>query len=130
MRGRRDLRAISHMLSHMTPPNEDQQSLAMRLTLLIQVALVVGLALFVWRRNWENVFLTAMVIGLTLLPVLLQRRHRIVIPPDFQLASALFVFLTLFLGSAVDLYYKYWWWDMVLHAGSGFLFGEIGRAHV
>jgi hypothetical protein len=110
----------------MIPPNEDHRSLAMRLTLLIQASLVVGLALFVWRGDWENVFLTALVIGLTLLPVVLEKRHRIIIPPDFQLVSALFVFLTLFLGSAIDWYYKYWWWDMVLHAGSGFLFGVVG----
>ena len=108
------------------PNDDDQQSLAMRLTLVIQAALVVGLALFVWRRNWENVFLTALVIGLTLVPVILAKRHRIIIPPDFQLVSAVFVFLSLFLGSAIDLYYKYWWWDMVLHAGSGFLFGMVG----
>jgi hypothetical protein len=88
----------------MTLPIEDHRSLAMRLTLLIQAAVVVGLALFVWRRDWENVFLTALVIGLTLLPVILEKRHRIIIPPDFQLVSALFVFLTLFLSSAVDLY--------------------------
>jgi hypothetical protein len=36
------------------------------------------------------------------------------------------VFLSLFLGSATDFYYKYWWWDVVLHTGSGFLFGFIG----
>lgn len=72
----------------------------MRRTLLIQVTLV----------------LTALVIGLTLLPVL-ARRHEIIIPPDIQLVSALFVFLSLFLGSAVDRYYKYWWWDMVRYFG-------------
>ena len=110
----------------MTLPSEDQRSVAMRLTLFIQAMLGLGLASFCWRRDWENVFLTALVIALTLLPVLLQRRHRIVIPPDFQLVAALFMFLTLFLGSAVDLYYRYWWWDMVLHAGSGFLFGVVG----
>ena len=112
-------------LSHMTLPNEDHRSLAMRLTLLIQAALVGRSALFVWQRDWENVFLAALVIGLTLLPAL-ARRHRIIIPPDIQLISAPFVFLSLFLGSAVDLYYKYWWRDMVLHAGSGFLFGMVG----
>lgn len=110
----------------MTPSSEDLRSPALRLTFVIQAVLGLGLALFCWRRDWENVFLTALVIALTLLPVLLQRRHRIIIPPDFQLVSALFMFLTLFLGSAVDLYYRYWWWDMVLHAGSGFLFGVVG----
>src|SRR5688572_24748387 len=110
----------------MSAPSDDQRSMSMRLTLLIQAVLVVGLALFVWRRDWENVFLTVLVIGLTLVPAFLRQQYRIIVPPDFQLVSALFVFLTLFLGSAVDLYYKYWWWDIVLHAGSGFLFGIVG----
>jgi hypothetical protein len=100
--------------------------MAMRLTLLIQAALVVGLAIFVWRRDWENVFLTALVICLTLVPAFLALRHRIIVPPDFQLVAALFVFLSLFLGSAVNWYYRYWWWDMALHAGSGFLVGMVG----
>jgi hypothetical protein len=96
------------------------------LTLIIQALLVIGLVLFVLRRDWENVFLTVLVIGLTLLPALVWRQYRIVIPPEFQLISAAFVFLSLFLGSAADWYYKYWWWDAVLHTGSGFLLGIVG----
>jgi len=96
------------------------------LTLGIQALLVVGLIVFLRRRNWENVFLTAAVIGLTLVPAVLKRRYRVFIPPEFQLVSAAFVFLTLFLGSATDFYYKYWWWDVVLHTGSGFLLGIVG----
>ena len=96
------------------------------LTLAIQALLVVGLIVFLRRRNWENVFLTISVIGLTLVPALLSRRYRVFIPPEFQLVSAEFVFLTLFLGSATDFYYKYWWWDVVLHTGSGFLMGIVG----
>jgi hypothetical protein len=105
---------------------DDTNSLSRRLTLVIQFILVVGLVLFLLQRNWENVFLTGLVIGLTLVPLLLKERYRIVVPPDFQLIAALFVFLSLFLGSAADFYYKIWWWDMVLHAGSGFLFGVVG----
>lgn len=110
----------------MTQASEDRRNLPIRLTLLIQAVLAVGLGMFVWRCDWENVFLTTLVIGLTLLPNFLALHHRIIIPPDLQLVSALFVFLTLFMGSAVDFYYRYWWWDMVLHAGSGFLFGMVG----
>ena len=39
--------------------------------------------------------------------------------------SPLFVFLSLFLGSAMDFYYHFWWWDLVLHTASGFLLGII-----
>lgn len=98
----------------------------MRLTLLIQTAMVAGLVIFIWRLDWENIFLTSLVIVLTLVPAILARRYRINIPPDFQFVAALFIFLTLFLGSAIDLYYRYWWWDLVLHAGSGFLMGIVG----
>ena len=43
-------------------------------TLVIQAALAIGLVLFVLRRDWENVFLTLVVIGLTLVPAFLQTR--------------------------------------------------------
>jgi hypothetical protein len=106
-----------------SPP---QSNIAITLTLAIQALLVIGLLLFFLRRDWENVFLTGMVIALTLAPAFLDRRYRIVIPPEFQLISAAFVFLSLFLGSAVNFYYHYWWWDIVLHTGSGFLLGVVG----
>lgn len=115
----------------MTEPNDDSSERQskngyVKLTLAIQFLLIAGLVLFVLRRDWENVFLTAIVILLTLVPAFLWRTYRIVIPPEFQLISAGFVFLSLFLGSAADFYYRYWWWDVVLHTSSGFLLGIIG----
>ena len=77
-------------------------------------------------RRRENVFLTLVVIGLIAGPEVMLRRSGIHIPPEFQLIAALFVFLSLFLGSARDFYYRFWWWDIVLHTGSGFLFGVVG----
>ena len=112
------------MAEHAHP--DDNGQVYIRWTLAIQSVLAVGLVLFVLRRDWENVFLTTIVIGLTMLPAFVSRRYRVYIPPEFQLIAAIFVFLSLFLGSARDFYYRYWWWDMVLHTGSGFLLGVIG----
>jgi hypothetical protein len=105
------------------PPEE--RNLYLTITWAIQALLGVGLVLFLLRRNWENVFLTAVVMALTLAPALLSR-YRVIIPPEFQLVAALFNFLSLFLGSALDFYYHFWWWDLVLHTASGFLLGIIG----
>jgi hypothetical protein len=110
--------------AHTDPTREP--NLYLVLTSLLQGLLVIGLILFLVRRNWENVFLTTTVILLTLVPLFLFRRYRVSIPPEFQLIAALFVFLSLFLGSAFDFYYKFWWWDLVLHTASGFLLGIIG----
>lgn len=104
----------------------DSRNVYLTLTLLIQAALVVGLILFLLRRDWENVCLTLAVIGMTMVPAFLWRKYRIYLPPEFQLVSAAFIFLSLFLGSARDFYYRFWWWDIVLHTGSGFLLGIVG----
>lgn len=104
----------------------EERKLYLALTYGIQAVLVIGLLLFLYFRNWENVFLTTLVILLTLVPAFLFRRYRVVIPPEFQLVAAAFVFLSLFMGSALDFYYHFWWWDLVLHTASGFLLGIIG----
>ena len=104
----------------------DKRNPYLSLTYVLQALLAVGLVLFLLCRNWENVFLTAVVILLTLVPAVLSRRYRVILPPEFQLVAAAFIFLSLFLGSALDFYYHFWWWDLALHTASGFLLGIIG----
>jgi hypothetical protein len=110
----------------MEKDDDERPGLYVKLTLAIQSLLLLGLILFVMHRDWENVFLTITVIGLTVLPAFVLRKYRVYLPPDFQLIATAFVFLSLFLGSAGDLYYRFWWWDIVLHTSSGFLLGIIG----
>lgn len=114
------------MTTPASSPTGRERNVYLTLTLVIQAILAAAVVRFVYVRDWENVFLTLTVIALTVAPALLGRRYGVVIPPEFQLISAAFVFLSLYLGSARDLYYKYWWWDAVLHTGSGFLLGIVG----
>jgi hypothetical protein len=104
----------------------DTGNIYLKITLVIQGVLTLAMVLFALRRDWENTFLTLLVIGLTLAPAVAWRRYRIYLPPEFQLISAVFVFLSLFLGSGRDFYYRFWWWDALLHTGSGFLLGIVG----
>jgi len=113
-------------MAESTKSEPTPQKLILTVTYAIQALSAVGFVLFALRRNWENAFLTASVIALTLLPALLSCRYHIVIPPEFQVISAAFVFLSLFLESAADYYYRYWWSDIVMHRGSGFLLGVVG----
>ena len=113
-------------MSETAANRHERQNIHVVLTLLIQALVAVGLILFLIHRDWENVFLTVLVLLLTLVPAFLLRRYRVYIPPEFQLVSAAFIFFSLFLGSALDLYYHFWWWDIALHAGSGFLLGIVG----
>lgn len=114
------------MADDRSPKPDESPVFYARLTLAIQALMVVGLVFFLWHRDWENVFLTIIVIALAMFPAFLSHHYRVFVPPDFQLAAVGFVFLTLFLGSATDLYYHFWWWDDLLHTSSGFLLGIVG----
>ena len=54
------------------------------------------------------------------------RHYKIILPTEFELAAILFIFGSLFLGSAVGFYYRFWWWDILLHGFSAILLGIIG----
>ncbi|MCM2562125.1 hypothetical protein M8756_08150 [Lutimaribacter sp. EGI FJ00015] len=81
-------------------------------------------ALFV--GNWPLAFVSLATLVLSLAPVYMARWARIVVPPSFVAAIVLFVGGTLFLGEVFGFYERFWWWDLVMHAGSAVGFGLIG----
>ncbi|MBE0486986.1 hypothetical protein [Marinobacter sp.] len=97
-----------------------------RVTLFLQLILLLEAVLAVWGQRWFTAFLTGMIILITLFPILFERQFRIHIPPELQLAAIGFVFASLFLGEIHDYYNRFWWWDMALHTMSGFLLGILG----
>lgn len=107
-------------------PKRLPPSIHRRITLVIQLILLVGLVLSVLQGNWLNSVLILGISLLTLLPHVTKKRFNVLIPPEFELAAILFIFLTLFLGEVHGYYLRYPWWDKVLHLGSGFLLGILG----
>jgi hypothetical protein len=97
-----------------------------RLTVALQLILLIGIALALWNRQWLAAAATAGILVLTLLPFFLGRRFNVFIPPELELLAILFVFSSLFLGNVRGFYERFWWWDLVLHAASGFLLGIFG----
>ncbi|NWO04180.1 MAG: hypothetical protein HLX50_00315 [Alteromonadaceae bacterium] len=97
-----------------------------RITAVLQMILLAEALLALWSQKWFIAFLTSMIILITFFPVLFERRFRIHIPPELQLAAIGFVFASLFLGEVHGYYTRFWWWDILLHTSSGFLLGILG----
>lgn len=97
-----------------------------RLTLFLQLTLLIGVALAVMQGRWLAATVTAGIIGVTLLPIVLGRRFAVHIPPEFEVLAVVFAYASLFLGEVHGYYIRFWWWDVVLHIGSGFLLGILG----
>ncbi len=98
----------------------------LRLTLVLQLILVIGVAAAIWEKQWLAAVITSGIILLTLAPLFLSKRFRVFIPPEFVLLAITFIFASVFLGEVHGYYVRFWWWDLVLHASSGFLLGIIG----
>lgn len=113
-------------------PNGPEQgvSLARRVNrgvlITLQVIMAVELALVLRDGQWLSAVLVALIMAVTLAPLLLRERIPIHIPSEFQLLTILFVFAALFLGEVRNFYERIWWWDIALHASSGLLLGILG----
>lgn len=96
------------------------------LTLFLQLTLTAGVALFCIQGRWLTAAITVAIIVVTLLPLILGRRFDVHIPAEFEVLTVVFVYASLFLGEVHGYYVRFWWWDAVLHTGSGSLLGIFG----
>lgn len=97
-----------------------------RLTIFFQIVLVAEIVAAIWQQQWLALVLTTGILLMTLAPMLISRFFHVFIPPEFVLLAIVFVFASLFLGEVRGYYTRYWWWDIALHTGSGFMLGIVG----
>lgn len=109
-----------------TKSEEDHPVLHAWIGPALKVAMGLGALLLVVEGNFEAAFETLLIMAITFLPGLLGRQYHLRIPRDFGTLALVFIYLSLFLGEVQGYYVRFWWWDLVLHAGSGFLSGITG----
>ncbi len=95
------------------------------LALIILASLIYAIILSVFQQEYLVLFVSLVTLGLVLLPFFI-KRLKIRIPIEIELISVLFIYAALFLGSIQGFYYKFWWWDVLLHSFSAIVFGFIG----
>lgn len=92
----------------------------------LKLILGFGAALLLLQGRLQPAIEVTVILCITFMPVLLGNRFQVKIPHEFETLAVVFVYLSLFLGEVQGFYVRYWWWDLVLHAGSGFLLGILG----
>jgi len=102
------------------------QPIHRRLSLVLQAILLAATVGAIWEQQWLTAFISSGIVCITLLPLLIERKFEVFIPPQFQLLAIGFVFASLFLGEVHNYYTRFWWWDIALHTTSGFLLGIVG----
>lgn len=83
---------------------------------------VMGLA----NANYTTFGLNLLGILFSFLPEFLNWRLRVKFPYEYGLVLAIMLFGSFSLGEGLDFYERFRWWDMWLHASSGFLLALVG----
>lgn len=107
-------------------PNGLKQYISRRISLFLKVTLLLGAVLMFLQERYQAVMETLLILIITLLPVILGRRFQVRIPYRFETLAVIFLYMSLFLGEVQEYYTRFWWWDLVLHAGSAMLLGIVG----
>lgn len=104
---------------HLLPRN-------IRIGLLLKCAIAIGALLLLLEGNYQAAFESLVILSVTFLPLVMGKRFHVRIPHEFDTLAIIFIYMSLFLGEVYGYYARFWWWDTVLHTGSGFLLGILG----
>ena len=84
----------------------------------------------VLRREYQSVFLCGLSLVLMIMPSIIARRLKIVLPDTLEIVILLFIFAAEILGELNSFYVRVPHWDTMLHTINGFLCAAIGFALV
>lgn len=98
---------------------------------LIWLVRLFLVATFIWggimQGNKEMAILSVLIIVTTFIPhILFERRYGLGLPVEFHLITTLFLFGSIFIGTAIDAYQNIWWWDLAMHGVAGIGLGFVG----
>ncbi|MDR1025341.1 MAG: hypothetical protein LBL56_06390 [Treponema sp.] len=125
----------------MLKSTRDNIFIVVRIALLVSVALNIALILVELLGNFhpdrmekieiitgsvESVFWALITFALSFGSTLIEKRKKIDIPDILEVIILIFIYAGIFLSAQFKLYYRFFWWDDLLHTLSGIIMGFIG----
>ncbi len=98
--------------------------------LVLRGLIIFILVRAVLRREYQSVFLCGLSLILMLMPSIISKRLKIVLPDTLEIVILLFIFAAEILGELNSFYVRVPHWDTMLHTINGFLCAAIGFALV
>ena len=98
--------------------------------LVLRALILVILVRDVLRREYQSVFLCALSLLLLVMPSIISKKLKIVLPSALEIVILLFIFAAEILGEINSFYVRVPHWDTMLHTINGFLCAAIGFALV
>jgi hypothetical protein len=82
-------------------------------------------AISLYSNNFESIFFALVTLALTFSTRIIEKTKKIDIPDIIEIIIVIFMYLGIFLSFQFKMYYKFFWWDDLLHFLSGLILGSI-----
>ncbi len=76
-------------------------------------------------KRLELGFWTLITLLLTFVPGYIRKHQKLNIPEILEITIVLFVYTGMFFSVRFDMYYRFWWWDDLLHTLAGIIIGFV-----
>ncbi len=93
---------------------------------IFRILLVLSAIITFIRGDYLDCVVAVFTLYLTFLPFIVADRNNIKLPASYQIIILTFIFAAQYLGELNSYYYKFWWWDSMLHTFSGVILGFSG----
>ncbi len=103
-----------------------RKKLVLAVYLLLRILVVMVMIAQLFNRNYENVYICVLTLGLFVIPSIVERKLRIELPDTLEIIILIFIFSAEILGEIKEYYLAFPFWDTILHTVNGFLFAAIG----
>ena len=92
----------------------------------IRASLLVAMFSAIINLKWMILFISLLAFFLTFIPYYVGKNYKLIVPMEIEFMVVIFIYASLFLGEVHGYYERFWWWDALLHTGSGLALGVIG----
>lgn len=96
------------------------------ISLFVKFSILAILIPSILEKQWILVFTASIILLTSFIPSILKRKYEWFLPPEFEIIISLFLYGSFVLGEMKSYYTVYWWWDIMLHSFSAFVFGILG----
>lgn len=108
------------------PYKDPVESVKLCISYAVRISLLIAIFFAILHAQWLNTFVIALALILTFLPALIEKNYRVSLPAEFEIIMIVFIYASIYLGEIKDYYFRFSWWDSLLHSFAGILLGIFG----
>lgn len=94
---------------------------------IVRIIILIISIFMIYKKDYENLCFLILTMALTFYETIMEKCFKISLSGKLKISLIIFIFAAQVLGTILDFYGKFIWWDTMLHATSGIIFFLVGE---